>query len=146
MGDEGEPARRTIAERLEYLFRTVREPGRREYSNEEVASAIARDQGVTISASYIWYLRTGQRDNPTFKHLNALARFFGVPPAYFFDDDASERVTAELALLTAMKDAGVRDVALRAAGLSAASLDTISDVIGRVRQLEGLPPHDTGES
>ncbi|MBO0805845.1 MAG: helix-turn-helix transcriptional regulator [Nocardiopsaceae bacterium] len=149
MGDASEdgsgPARRTLAERLEYLFRTVREPGRREYSNEEVATAIARDQGVTISASYIWYLRTGQRDNPTFRHLNALARFFGVPPAYFFDDDASAQVTAELALLTAMKDAGVRDVALRAAGLSPASLDTINDVIGRVRELEGLPPHDPGE-
>src|SRR5438094_2156189 len=89
---------RTLARRLDYLFRTVREPGRREYSNEEVSAAIARDQDVTISASYIWYLRTGQRDNPTFKHLNALARFFGVPAAYFFDADTSGRVEAELAL------------------------------------------------
>jgi transcriptional regulator with XRE-family HTH domain len=132
---------RTLAQRLEYLFRTVREPGRREYSNEEVSAAIARDQDVTISASYIWYLRTGQRDNPTFKHLNALARFFGVPPAYFFDADTSGRVEAELALLAAMKDAGVRDVALRAVGLSPQSLGTISDVIARVRELEGLPPY-----
>jgi transcriptional regulator with XRE-family HTH domain len=132
---------RTLAQRLEYLFRTVREPGRREYSNEEVSAAIARDQDVTISASYIWYLRTGQRDNPTFKHLNALARFFGVPAAYFFDDDTTGRVEAELALLAAMKDADVRDVALRAAGLSPQSLGTISDVIARVRELEGLPPY-----
>jgi transcriptional regulator with XRE-family HTH domain len=132
---------RTLAQRLEYLFRTVREPGRREYSNEEVSAAIARDQDVTISASYIWYLRTGQRDNPTFKHLNALARFFGVPAAYFFDDDTTGRVEAELALLAAMKDADVRDVALRAAGLSPQSLGAISDVIARVRELEGLPPY-----
>ena len=135
-----EQSPRTLAEKLEYLFRTVRESGRREYSNEEVSAAIARDQGETISASYIWYLRTGQRDNPTFKHLNALAKFFGVPPAYFFDDETSNAVEAELALLAAMKDAGVRDVALRAAGLSPESLDTISDVITRVRQLEGLQP------
>jgi transcriptional regulator with XRE-family HTH domain len=130
----------TLAEKLEYLFRTVRESGRREYSNEEVSAAIARDQEETISASYIWYLRTGQRDNPTFKHLNALAKFFGVPPAYFFDDAAADKVEAELALLNAMKDAGVRDVALRAAGLSPESLDAIGDVIARVRQLEGLHP------
>jgi transcriptional regulator with XRE-family HTH domain len=134
------PAERTLAQRLEYVFRTVHEPGRREYSNEEVATAITLDQGVTISASYLWYLRTGQRDNPTLKHLNALAKFFGVPTAYFFDNDTAEQVEAELALLAAMKNARVRDVALRADGLSAESLDTIRDVISRVRQLEGLPP------
>lgn len=143
--DDAQPQRcRTLAEKLEYLFRTVREPGRREYGNEEVAAAIARDQDVTISASYIWYLRTGQRDNPTFKHLNALAKFFGVPPAYFFDEETGARVEAELALLAAMKDAGVRGVALRAAGLSDKSLGTINDVISRVRELEGLPPYDNG--
>jgi transcriptional regulator with XRE-family HTH domain len=140
--DAAPQRRRTLAEKLEYLFSTVREPGRREYGNEEVAAAIARDQGVTISASYIWYLRTGQRDNPTFRHLNALARFFGVPPAYFFDDDTGAKVEAELALLAAMKDAGVRDVALRAAGLSPRSLGAINDVINRVRELEGLPPYE----
>ena len=133
---------RSLADKLEHLFRTVRETARREYSNEEVAAAIARDQGVTISASYIWYLRTGQRDNPTLKHLNALAAFFGVPAAYFLDDETSDRVDAELALVTAMKDAGVRDVALRATGLSPKSLGTINDVINRVRELEGLPSPD----
>lgn len=144
MGDvTGEPARqRSLAEKLEYLFRTVREPGRREYSNEEVATAIARDQGETISASYIWYLRTGQRDNPTLKHLTALATFFGVPAAYFFDEKVRDEVEGELALVNALKDAGIRDVALRAAGLSAESLGTIGEVINRVRQLEGLPPRE----
>jgi transcriptional regulator with XRE-family HTH domain len=131
--------RRTLAEKLNYLFQTVREPGRREYSNEEVATAITRDQGESISASYLWYLRTGQRDNPTIKHVNALARFFGVPVAYFVDDEASEQVEAELAVLAAMRDTGIRDVALRAAGLSAESLETIGDIISRVRKLEGLP-------
>ncbi|MEV4361068.1 XRE family transcriptional regulator [Nonomuraea sp. NPDC004186] len=138
-----EPAsQRSLAEKLEYLFRTVREPGRREYSNEEVAAAIARDQDVSISASYIWYLRTGQRDNPTLKHLTALATFFGVPPAYFFDERIRDEVEGELALVVALRDAGVRDVALRASGLSVESLDTITEVIKRVRTLEGLPPRD----
>jgi transcriptional regulator with XRE-family HTH domain len=132
------PAGRTLAEKLDYLFRTVH--GAARYTNEEVAAAIARDQGVSISASYLWYLRTGQRDNPTLKHLTALAKFFGVPTAYFFDDEITGQVEAELALLAAMKDARVRDVALRADGLSAESLDTIRDMIRRVRQLEGLPP------
>ncbi|WP_344309630.1 XRE family transcriptional regulator [Fodinicola feengrottensis] len=134
------PSRRTISAKLEHLFHTVRKSNQREYSNDEVSAAIARDQDETISSSYIWYLRSGQRDNPTLRHLTALARFFGVPAAYFFDDEATERVEAELALLTAMKDAGVRDVALRAAGLSPASLRTIYDVIARVSELEATAP------
>jgi transcriptional regulator with XRE-family HTH domain len=140
---DGESERpRTLAEKIDHLFRTVRKSNRREYSNEEVSAAIARDQDISVSASYLWYLRTGQRDNPTFKHLNALAKFFGVPPAYFFDDATTIQVEAELALLTAMQDAGVRDVALRASGLSAKSLDTITDMITRVRELEGLSSYE----
>jgi transcriptional regulator with XRE-family HTH domain len=131
-----------VAQKLQHLFGTVRKPDQREYSNEEVAAAILRDQGEAISSSYIWYIRTGQRDNPTFKHLNALAKFFGVPPAYFFDDETTNRVEAELALLTAMNDAGVRDIALRAAGLSPASLRTVREVIARVSELEGKTPHN----
>lgn len=143
MPAEGDtPQARTLADKVDYLFRSVRRSSRREYSNEEVSAAIARDQNVSVSASYLWYLRTGQRDNPTFKHLNALAKFFGVPPAYFFDDATTSQVEAELALLTAMRDAGVRDVALRVSGLSARSLDAITDVITRVRELEGLSPYE----
>ncbi|MEO6083095.1 MAG: XRE family transcriptional regulator [Umezawaea sp.] len=142
MTDREKPRQDTLAEKLEYLFRTIREPGRREHSNEEVAVAITRDQGVTISASYIWYLRTGQRDNPTLKHLTALATFFGVPAAYFLDDKVREEVEAEIALVTALKDIGVRDVAMRASGLSDRSLDTIAEVINRVRELEGLQPKE----
>jgi transcriptional regulator with XRE-family HTH domain len=134
-----EPPQRTLADRLNHLFATVRGRGGREYSNDEVAAAITAKQGVSISGSYLWYLRTGARDNPTLKHLTALAEFFGVPPAYFFDESIARQVDAELRVATAMRDAGVRDIALRATGLSAASLETISDLVERVRQLEGLP-------
>ena len=78
------------------------------------------------------------------KHIEALAGFFGVPPAYFFDDETAARVEAELDLLVAMKDAAVQKVALRAAGLSPRSLDSIAEVIERVRELEGLPRESSG--
>ncbi|MEV6339150.1 hypothetical protein AB0M12_31115 [Nocardia vinacea] len=68
----------TLASKLTHLFDVVRRPDGREFSNEEVATAVTRDQEVKMSGSYVWYLRTGQRDNPTFRHLSALARFFGV--------------------------------------------------------------------
>ncbi|MBA0126096.1 XRE family transcriptional regulator [Haloechinothrix sp. YIM 98757] len=132
----------TLADRINHLFATVHPAGRGPYSNEEAAAAITEQASTSISATYIWMLRKGHRDNPTMKHLEALATFFGVPAAYFFDDAIAADVAAELEALTALKNAGVHHVALRAAGLSERSLDSIIDVINRVRELEGLPRDD----
>jgi transcriptional regulator with XRE-family HTH domain len=130
----------SLAEKLDRLFRAVRPAGRGEYSYQEIADAIRAEGGPTISATYLWQLRKGLRDNPTKNHLSALARFFGVSPAYFFDDDAAEVVDAQLCLLAAMRDTSVRTVALRAAGLSVESLAAVQAVIDHARRLEGLEP------
>lgn len=129
---------RTLAEKLDHLFRTVRSPDGGEYTFEEVAASLRAQGGPTISATYVWQLRKGLRDNPTKRHLEALAHFFGVPPAYFFDEAAAERIDAELALLSAMRDASVRQIALRSVGLSSRSLNAITEMVERVRELEGL--------
>ena len=138
MADDGTAARRTLAEKIDHLFHTVRPAGGGEYSHEDVASGIRAQGGPTISATYLWQLRKGLRDNPTKKHLEALSMFFGVPPAYFFDEDDADRIDAELEMLAAMRDTSVRQIALRASGLSAESLDAIAEMIELVRQLEGL--------
>ncbi len=139
MAEKGRPEpKRTVADKLESLFRTVHPAEGSEYSLEDVARAIRDAGGPTISASYIWQLRKGIKDNPTKKHIEALAEFFGVSPAYFFDDEAADRIEAELAMLAAMRDAGVRRVALRTAGLSPRSLSAIESIIDSVREIEGL--------
>jgi transcriptional regulator with XRE-family HTH domain len=144
MDDARPRARRSLADKVDHLFKTVH-PASGEYTYEQVANAIRGQGGPTISATYIWPLRKGERDNPTKHHLEALARFFGVPPYYFFDDDASKQIDAELELLASLRDASVRHVALRASGLSAESLGAIVDMIERVRQLEGLPGPESEE-
>jgi transcriptional regulator with XRE-family HTH domain len=138
MGDASQPKPGFLAERLNCLFETVHPPGRAPYSNEEVARAV-REQGGDISRAYLSYLRNGERANPTFQHLQALARFFGVTPAYFFDDDVAAEVNAQLDLVVSLRDAGVRAVALRAAGLSPRGLQALAAIIEEVRSLEGLP-------
>lgn len=130
---------RRLADKLDRLFRTVHPRDRGEYSFEEVAEAIRARGGPTISGTYLWQLRKGLRDNPTMKHLEVLADFFGVSPVYFFDDEAAPRIDAELDLLVALRDAPVRQIALRASGLSSESLAAITEMVERVRQLEGLP-------
>jgi transcriptional regulator with XRE-family HTH domain len=139
MPDTEQRREATLAEKLDRLFRTLHPRDGGEYSFEEVAEALRDRGGPTISGTYLWQLRKGIRDNPTKRHLEALADFFGVSPAYFFDDAAAERIGAELALLAALRDAPVRRLALRASGLSPDSLVTIAQMIERVRALEGLP-------
>ena len=138
MAEGSRAARKSLAEKIDHLFRTVH-PSKGEYTHQQVADAIEEAGGPTISATYLWQLRNGKRDNPTMRHLEALSSFFGVPPAYFFDDEVTERIDAELELLAALRDASVRHVALRAAGLSEESIGTIVDMIEHVRKLEGLP-------
>ncbi len=132
----------SLARKLDRLFRTMHPRGRREYTYEEVAEGVAKRGGPTISATYVWLLRTGQRDNPTKHHLEGLADFFGVSPAYFFDDTATARIDAQFDLLTALRDAPVRQIALRAFGLSPGSLRMVADIVTQVRELEGLPDPD----
>jgi transcriptional regulator with XRE-family HTH domain len=139
VADDEQAGRRTMAHKLDRLFQTVHPADRGEFSFEEVAEAIRARGGPTVSATYLWQLRRGLRDNPTKKHLEALAGFFGVSPAYFFDDAAADRIEEELGMLAALRDASVRQIALRATGLSSESLGAITEMIEHVRQLEGLP-------
>jgi|NGEPerStandDraft_6_1074524.scaffolds.fasta_scaffold27042_2 transcriptional regulator with XRE-family HTH domain len=145
MAEPDTAAPKTLAEKLDYLFQVVHPAGRGEYTYREVAATIQRG-GPSISSSYLWQLRSGLKDNPTKKHIEALAKFFGVPAAYFFDDEKAEQVDAQLGVLNAMRDAGVRQVALRAADLSPESLGVIRSMIERTRELEGrvgrAPPRD----
>jgi transcriptional regulator with XRE-family HTH domain len=129
----------TFAEKLDHLFKTVRPASGGERSYGEVAEGLARLGGPRVSANYIWQLRTGARDNPSKRHIEALAEYFGVPPTYFFDDDLTMRVNAELDLLASLRDSGVREIALRSRGLSADSQRLLQAMIEQARRAEGLP-------
>lgn len=128
----------SLAAKLDRLFRTVHPRGREEYSYRDVARAIEERGGPTISHSYLQALRTGQKDNPTKRHLEAIADFFGVSPAYFFDDEHASRIEAQLELLEAMRDAGIRHIALRAKELSPGAIDMIKELVERTRLIEGI--------
>lgn len=129
----------TLAAKLQHLFATVKPAGRGEYSNQEVATAIEASGGPTISATYIWQLRKGLRTNPTLNHLEALAGFFGVSIAYFLDEEVTDRIDEELEVISALRDAGIRSVALRAAQLSPEGVEALRAMVEHVRRLEGLP-------
>src|SRR4051794_39879373 len=85
---------KTLAQKLDALFRTM-SPRGREYSYKEVADAInarSGETGVKISHGTIWNLRSGKTTTPRAEHLQALADFFKVPLGYFLD----EKVAADV--------------------------------------------------
>ncbi|MEU3355251.1 helix-turn-helix domain-containing protein [Streptomyces sp. NPDC037389] len=129
----------SLADKLDRLFKIVHPKDRGPYSTDEVAAELKKRGGPTVSGTYLWQLRTGRRNNPTKHHLEALAGFFKVPVAYFFDDDLSRRLGAQLELLQGMQEAGVEQVAFRAVGLSPKGMDVVVSMIEKVRELEGLP-------
>lgn len=129
----------TLAEKLDRLFKSGHPSGGGEYTYEEVADGIKRLGLTPISPSYLWELRTGKKDNPRMQHLESIAAFFGVTPADFYNEEAFDRIEARLELFAALRDAGVEQLALNAADLSPETLRTITQLVERARQLEGLP-------
>ncbi|WP_305785944.1 helix-turn-helix domain-containing protein [Symbioplanes lichenis] len=130
------PSEFSLADKLDRLFRQVRGAGQGEVSYMAVAEAIRERQGIAISHTYIWQLRTGRRDNPTIQHLRGLATFFGVPVAYFLDDDETRKIDGQLELLRTLRDAQVTEIALRAADVSPSSRETIGELVRKVWELE----------
>jgi hypothetical protein len=95
-----------LARRLDHLFRTVHPADRKAFTPADVATAINE----------------------------AAAEFFGVSPTYFFDDTAVERGAMPPEVVAALQDDTVRDIALRAAGLSEDSLKVIAETVGLARE------------
>ena len=137
---------RSFAQLLNHLFATMAKPDGGEYSNEDVSSML-REQGEQISASYLWQLRTSKKDNPTRRHMKALAQFFGVPGGYFLEDAVTDRVDKQLNELRQERQRlaeiadrdDVKLMALRAGELAPSRLRLMKellDVVYREQQAE----------
>lgn len=128
-----------LAGRLDYLFKTVRRPDGSEHTYREVADAISRTDAGAISASYIWQLRAGAKDNPTRRHIEGLAAFFDVTPAYFLDDpERAATAAVDVALRAALEHGEIRTLAIGARGLSGESLAVLGQLVDQLRRLERL--------
>lgn len=141
-GDPADPvaatAPQTLAEKLDRCYMTMHPKDRKPYTYREVAAGMA-ELGVKVSPSYLWHLRKGERTNPALDVLQAMAKFFHVPAAYFVgEDEEVERIDAQMAVVRAMRHPGVRDVALRAGALSPAGLRAMTGVLRELEALQGI--------
>jgi len=123
----------SVSAKLEELFSRPQDPAGRPQSTGEVAERCQK-LGYDLDAAYLDDLRTGRRDNPSIKALEGIAAAFGEHTSFFFSarpgvqserDDAD----ADRALTAAMKDQGVRDIALRSAALDPAGRRLLAAMI-----------------
>jgi transcriptional regulator with XRE-family HTH domain len=140
---DGEPdgaAPRTLADKVNWLIDHARPAGRGPYSNAEVTALIERVTGEEFSHTTIWKLRNGQAANPQMRLIDALARTFGVQPAFFFSDytEADAGLLREqVELLALVRDTGVTSAQLRALlQLSPGARQAVADLIEHTRRIE----------
>jgi transcriptional regulator with XRE-family HTH domain len=111
-----EPALRTLADKVNWLIDRARPAGRGSYTNAELAALIERTTGEKVSYTTVWKLRNGQAANPQMKLIAALARTFGVPPGFFFDDSGEHQAGLpheQVELLALVRHARVSSIQLR---------------------------------
>jgi transcriptional regulator with XRE-family HTH domain len=127
----------SFGDRLNHLIDVVHQRGRPPYTNRELAEAV-QTRGVRCTPQYIGQLRA-DKHAPSLEMARALAQVFGVPIDYFNDPGVARDTDEQLAYLSAIRDAGITKVALRAAGLSPGALEILHEVIDWIRAEEGLP-------
>ena len=135
-----------LAERLDLLFRTVpREDNSAElHSSASVTEELER-RGISVTSNHIRALRTGRRNNPSFRLLAGLAEIFRVPLDYFIDDSVSAEIQDSLQALVAMRDTGVQQLMMRAHGVSTESLGPVLALLDQIRRIEGLDARDQND-
>ena len=137
--DIGTPPR-TLSEKVEWLISHSHPAGRGPYSNAEVVTLIHKTTGQEFSHTTIWKLRNGQAANPQMRLIEALARTFGVPPAFFFDDYDEQHaglLRDQVELLALVRDTDLTAAQLRTLlQLSPGALQAVTDLIKHTAQKE----------
>lgn len=136
----GKPSLRTLAEKVRWLIDTAHPADRGPYSIAEVCFLIHKATGEQVSHTTIWKLANGQSQNPSKRLIELLAKTFGVPPAFFFDDFDGEQLgllQEQVELLTLIRNAKITSAELRALlGLDSAGRKAVASAIQRTAHAE----------
>jgi len=146
-GEKSTPVLRTLADKVNWLIDRAHPAGRGPFSNNEVADLIKKATGEEVSYTTIWKLRNGQAQNPQKRLIEALARTFGVPPAFFFDDysDQAGLLQEQVELLALVRDARISSAQLRAIlELSPLARQAIADLVEATAR-DNAPRHRSGQ-
>ena len=129
----------TLAEKIDFLFRTILRPDGREFTYQEVE--VGTDRAIT--GPYIWKLRTGSATNPGFRVLSALSSFFHVPATFFFENEPTDDYLQDLQLAAQLRENGIAQIALRAQSLGPEGRAAVLQMIDYVSKAQRNDNADT---
>lgn len=143
MGESVPQRTQTFAEKLTRLIETVHPEGRRQYSYREIEAGIRRmlgdDHPGVMTAAYVQQLATGRQVNPRLHYIQALAKFFGVPPSYFTDDQVSKTIIAELDRVVAWRRSADGELAQRISALLPEHRNTVAAIVEHLSDYDQQP-------
>ena len=143
---QGHPAPGTFAERLTTARDTIRRPDGKRYTLEEIAAGVRAHTGDTCSKQYIGDLLSGKYTAPSQRKIEGIAKVFGLPPGYFFNDELSEQMQEDLKLGAAIRQAGIRVLAARMLEVDPAQRGTLLRIFEEIAQRDALTqPGDSPE-
>ena len=138
MADEEAGGLPHLADRLNLLFARVPRPGTNQhYSNDRAAEDLS-SAGFSVTGAYLSQLRSGKKNNPSARLLAGIADLFEVPITFFFDDEQARKIEEQLNTLVALRNAGVRGIVARSAGVSDAGIASLAAILEQLRRMEGL--------
>ncbi|NUS45704.1 MAG: hypothetical protein HOQ24_18690 [Mycobacteriaceae bacterium] len=141
MADADHPFTRALTELINGLHPPTEKDGDLvEITHRALAEDIHRGTGTTLSANYLWKLRTGQAVNPSFETLETLRAYFGLDSLDpFTDPQLAAARGSELALVNALKgnvDSAVLEIVLRdgvdQGAVRAESILAMLDIVQRI--------------
>ncbi|WP_190128401.1 hypothetical protein [Streptomyces mashuensis] len=100
---QDEPVGGSFADRLDFLC--THDP-RGPFTNPQVVRMLEERGLPAPSSTYMWQLRTGRADNPTKKHMDALADLFAVPQDYWSNRGTATTVNSMITRLNELKESG----------------------------------------
>lgn len=144
----------SLAERIDFLFRTVLfQPQRREsngnirprpYTYVEAAAAINRAAGERIvTGQALSYLRRGKRGaggRASHRIIRAIERFFGVPEGYLDGGLQGREVDDHIDVVAALRNDKIRAIVAQIQDLPPGMQLALLRVATETRALTGLPP------
>jgi transcriptional regulator with XRE-family HTH domain len=117
MDHDGSPTATTpaevIAQRLNHLFATIRQPNNRKHTDEQVADHVSTVTGEPCTRQWVADLRKARKRKPELVRLEAIAGFFGVAPRYLFDDEQADAVNQDIQTAQSLKELEVQGLHLR---------------------------------
>lgn len=135
------PEPNTFADRLNRVFEAVPRPAEDGGGRHSVAEVA---EGIGVTRQHLNALLNGTKQRPGWDLVQSLARFFGISVIAFDEGPEAENYRAQLDLLGAMQQSGVREIATRAKNLTAEHRHALAAV---AREFEALESgRETGEN